>query len=72
MSAVTANVEVMELRAVVVTDKPGHLLEMLRFEFDKRLSRTRMGLLPPGHQRLTKEAANRFAAGLTAGIRGDH
>ena len=42
---VARDVEVMELRAVVVADEAGDLLEMLRLEFDDRGGAEAMRLL---------------------------
>src|SRR5690606_2606379 len=51
----------MELVPVIVEGQAGSLLEGLRREIQLRLGPERKMLLPPRHQRLLEEAADRFA-----------
>ena len=58
---VMRDVEVVELRAVVVADEPRHLLEVLRLELDDRRRAEAVRLLPPRDERLAELAADRLA-----------
>ena len=55
---VMRDVEIVELRAVVVADETRHLLEMSRLDLDHRGGAETVGLLPPRDERLAKLAAD--------------
>src|SRR5579864_6376308 len=56
------DVEIVELRTVIVADQAGQMLEMLRFELDDGRFAEAMRLLPPRDQRLPEETANCLSA----------
>ena len=62
MAFVVSQVEIVELAAVVVTNEPCHLLIVFRFKLHDCLSSDTMRLLTPGHEGLSKRAADRVAA----------
>ena len=57
-----ANVQVVELGAVVVADQAGRLLEMRGLELHDRRRAEAMRLLPPRDERLREQAADGLAA----------
>ena len=72
-SFIVRQVDVMEFRAVVVTDEAGHLLKMLGLEFNDRGGADAMGLLAARDEGLLERGAKRLAAEETqkTGPRGD-
>ena len=62
MRLVVRDVEVVELRAVVVADEPGRLLEVLGLELHDGRRAEAVRLLAPRDQRLAEQAADRLAA----------
>ena len=59
---VTGQMEVVELRAAVITDQARELLEMVRLELKDRGCGEAMRLLAAGHQGLGEKAAQGLAA----------
>src|SRR5687768_6633045 len=59
---IVREVEVMEFRAVVVTNEAGELLEMFGLELNDGGRAEAMGLLASRDERLAEETAERFAS----------
>src|SRR5687768_8270066 len=62
VDVVVRNVEIVELRAVVVAHESRALLEVLGLEFDDGRCAVAVRLLPSRDERLLEQAADRFAA----------
>ncbi len=58
---VVRDVEIVELRAVVVADETRHLLKMSRLDLDHRAGAETVRLLAPRDERLAKLAADRLS-----------